>query len=228
MSRLGLVVVIVGLAVQATAARRPYPDSATFLAAWLKAYRAAAPAADDAAGARLARAAFEQTKGKVVYDPAYFKLAYPGGDPPAGRGVCTDVVVRAYRTLGVDLQVAVHEDMARSFDAYPDLWRRGMPDANIDHRRVPNLMVFFARKGAALPLSTRPADYRPGDVVAYDLGGGVTHVGVVSERRSADGERPLLVHNIGAGPKLEDVLFAWTVVGHFRYFGRASISAASR
>lgn len=216
------------LALPASAARRSYPNSAAFLAAWLKTYRAASPAADDAAGAKLAEAALAQTKGHVVYDPAYFKLSYPGGDPPAGRGVCTDVVVRAYRALGVDLQVAVHEDMAAHFDAYPDLWRRGKPDANIDHRRVPNLMVFFARRGAALPLTTRPQDYRPGDVVAYDLGGGVTHVGVVSSRRSGDGARPLLVHNIGEGPKLEDALFSWRVTGHFRYFGSASISAARR
>ncbi|MBI3566103.1 MAG: DUF1287 domain-containing protein [Elusimicrobia bacterium] len=209
------------LALPASAARRSYPNASAFIAAWLKAYRpgSAPPDADAASARRLAEAALAQTRTKVVYDPAYFKLAYPGGDPPADRGVCTDVVVRAYRALGVDLQVAVHEDMAARFDAYPDLWKRGRPDANIDHRRVPNLMVFLARRGAALPLSTRPDDYRAGEVVAYDLGGGVTHVAVVSERRSADGKRPLIVHNIGEGPKLEDALLSWRVIGRFRYYG---------
>jgi uncharacterized protein YijF (DUF1287 family) len=176
---------------------------------------AAAPAAEDAA-ARLARAAEAQTRSPVVYDPAYRRIPYPGGDVPADRGVCTDVVVRAYRSLGLDLQKAVHEDMAAHFALYPKKWGRRTPDANIDHRRVPNLMTFFARRGAALPPSRAPADYAPGDVVAWDLGGGVTHIGVLSERRGKDG-RPLVVHNIGRGPQTEDVLFDWAVIGHYRF-----------
>lgn len=167
--------------------------------------------------ARLSAAALEETKTRVTYDPSYFALAYPGGDPPADRGVCTDVVIRAYRKLGVDLQVKVHEDMRAAFASYPPLWGRRRPDANIDHRRVPNLLVFFLRHGQTLPISQRPADYRAGDVVAWDLGGGVTHVGLVVDKTGSDGARPLIVHNIGAGVALEDRLFEWRVIGHFRY-----------
>ena len=155
----------------------------------------------------------------TVYDPGYVKLKYPGGDVPAGSGVCTDVIVRAYRKAGIDLQVLVHEDMKKDFGVYPKIYGRDKPDANIDHRRVPNLMVFFSRHGAALAILKRAEDYRPGDVVAWDLGGGVTHVGVVVDRKSANGSRFLIVHNIGDGPRLEDVLFDWRVIGHYRYAG---------
>ncbi|MBI4345966.1 MAG: DUF1287 domain-containing protein [Elusimicrobia bacterium] len=189
-----------------------------FISAFLGAY--AVPQPSDAPDPRLARtlsdAALEQTQVPTVYDPAYVKLAFPGGDVAPGRGVCTDVIIRAYRRAGIDLQVEVNRDMKAKFSAYPAIYGRRSPDANIDHRRVPNLMVFFSRHGRMLPLSERPADYLPGDVVAWDLGGGVTHIGLVVDRTGRGG-RPWIVHNIGAGPKLEDVLFDWRLIGHFRY-----------
>jgi uncharacterized protein YijF (DUF1287 family) len=193
---------------------------AGFVARWLKSYRPNAQtssAAESDFERRLSSAAFAQTERRVVYDPSYVKLAYPGGDVPADRGVCTDVVVRAYRALGVDLQVGVHEDMAAHFAEYPPIYGRRAPDPNIDHRRVPNLMVFFGRRGKTLPITQDAKDYRPGDVVAWDLGGGVTHVGLVVDRKDAGGARWLIVHNIGLGPKLEDGLFSWKIIGHFRY-----------
>lgn len=170
-------------------------------------------------GSRLAGAAIERTAHLVVYDPSYAIIPYPGGDIPAGRGVCADVVIRAYRALGIDLQQRVHEDMTANFSAYPAFWGLTRPDANIDHRRVPNLETYFRRRGAALPLSSRPEDYRPGDIVAWNLrgeAGFLPHIGVVTGEKGASGW-PLVVHNIGAGPKLEDVLFAWPMTGHFRY-----------
>lgn len=163
---------------------------------------------------KVVEAAQGQTLERVVYDGRYFKLAYPGGDVPAGIGVCTDVVIRAFRKAGVDLQVAVHEDMSENFSAYPKKWGRRSPDRNIDHRRVPNLMTFFQREGASLPLSKRAEDYAAGDVVTWDLGGGLTHIGIVV---AGDDGRPLIVHNIGRGPRREDVLFSWTITGHYRW-----------
>ncbi|MCX5797644.1 MAG: DUF1287 domain-containing protein [Elusimicrobia bacterium] len=204
----------------AAAPLRAEPSRSRFIADWLRHYAVGAAAATpaDAASVRsLSDAALAQTKVLTTYDPAYVRLAYPGGDVPASRGVCTDVLIRAYRKLGVDLQVDVREDMKAAFPAYPKLWGRREPDSNIDHRRVPNLMVLFSRQGAALPLSKRAADYRPGDIVAWDLGGGVTHIGLVVDRKSQDGARFLIVHNIGPGPLLEDVLFDWKIIGHFRY-----------
>ena len=169
---------------------------------------------------RLVAAAVERTRHEVRYDPTYFVIAYPGGDVPEGVGVCTDEVIRPYRAVGVDLQREVHEDMARNFRLYPKKWGLSRPDTNIDHRRVPNLMVFFARKGASLPVTDRAADYRPGDVVTWDLGGGLTHIGIVVGTPSeADPARFQIVHNIGAGPKMEDVLFGWKITGHYRYEG---------
>jgi uncharacterized protein len=162
--------------------------------------------------------AVEQTGYTRLYDPAYVQLAYPGGDPPPDRGVCSDVVVRAFRRAGVDLQKEVHEDMARNFAAYPKQWHLRAPDANIDHRRVPNLMTYFTRMGKSLAISTKPEDYAPGDVVAWDLGNGLLHVGVVSGTRASDSRDYEIVHNIGAGARLEDVLFSWTIIGHYRYF----------
>ena len=168
---------------------------------------------------RLSDAAIELTHDRVVYDPAYFRIPYPNGDVPAGRGVCTDVVVRAYRRLGIDLQQRVHTDMAAHFSAYPRQWGLRGPDPNIDHRRVPNLMTYFTRCGADLPITDAAADYRAGDLVCWDLGGGILHIGIVVDRRSADGARPLIVHNIGAGQVLEDRLFAFRIIGHYRYAG---------
>lgn len=162
--------------------------------------------------------ALEQTGTTRIYDSAYVRIAYPNGDPPADRGVCSDVIVRAFRKAGIDLKKEIHEDMARSFSAYPSRWHASGPDANIDHRRVPNLMTYFARKGRSLPAGTRAEDYAPGDVVAWDLGGGVLHVGVVSDIPAPGSDHYQIVHNIGAGARLEDVLFSWKLIGHYRYF----------
>lgn len=167
---------------------------------------------------RLADSALALTKQKVSYDPAYFKIAYPNGDVPANKGVCTDVVIRAYRKLGVDLQKEVHVDMKANFNKYPKHWGLKQPDKNIDHRRVPNLMVFFSRHGAEKSISNKPSDYLPGDIVCWNLGGGLTHIGIVSKQRSSDGKRHLIVHNIGAGQVLEDCLFSYRVIGHYRYY----------
>jgi uncharacterized protein YijF (DUF1287 family) len=167
---------------------------------------------------RLADAAIGQVGRTTIYDPAYVTLAYPGGDVPIERGVCTDVVIRAMRALGVDLQVAVHEDMTRAWDAYPHSWGLKRPDPSIDHRRVPNLRVFFARKGKALPVTAKADDYQPGDIVTWELSPGVGHTGIVSSRRSDDGRRFLIVHNIGSGVKTQDVLFAYRITGHYRWF----------
>jgi uncharacterized protein YijF (DUF1287 family) len=170
---------------------------------------------------KLSAAAIERTNHTVRYDPAYVRLAYPGGDVPADTGVCTDEIIRSYRTLEVDLQKEVHEDMVQNFGLYPRKWQwlRSSPDPNIDHRRVPNLMVFFSRKGKSLPVSSRSEDYSPGDLVTWDLGGGVPHIGIVVDHKSAQSGRYMVVHNIGQGPKMEDVLFSWKIIGHYEYFG---------
>jgi len=169
---------------------------------------------------QLATAAIERTHHSVRYDPAYVRIPYPGGDVPTDTGVCTDEVIRSYRAVGVDLQKEVHEDMLQNFAAYPRKWHlsSGHPDANIDHRRVPNLMVFFERHGETLPITSEADDYRPGDLVTWDLGGGVPHIGIVVDRKEASG-RYLIVHNIGQGPRMEDVLFNWKITGHYRYYG---------
>jgi hypothetical protein len=166
---------------------------------------------------KLSDAAISLTKNAVVYDPAYFKIAYPLGDVPAGKGVCTDVVIRAYRKLNIDLQRLVHEDMVLHFNIYPKRWGLKKTDTNIDHRRVPNLMVFFNRFGRSLPRTLVPTDYHTGDIVCWDLGGGITHIGIVIENRSKDGKRHLIVHNIGGGQVMEDCLFNWKIIGHYRY-----------
>lgn len=168
---------------------------------------------------QFAAAALDRTQHAVRYDPAYVRLPYPGGDVPADTGVCTDEVIRAYRAVGIDLQKEVHEDMAANFGAYPRKWGRGEPDPNIDHRRVPNLMVFFSRKGESLPITSRAEDYAPGDLVTWDLGRGLTHIGMVVDRKSVFTRRYMIVHNIGAGPRMEDVLLDWKITGHYRYFG---------
>ena len=157
------------------------------------------------------------TEQKVQYDPSYFSIPYPNGDVPAGKGVCTDVVIRAYRLLGIDLQREVHEDMKAHFNQYPTLWGLTKPDSNIDHRRVPNLMIYFKRNNAALPITKNETDYKPGDIVCWNLGGALTHIGIVSHKKSNDGKRYLLVHNIGAGQVLSDCLFSYKIIGHYRY-----------
>lgn len=173
---------------------------------------------------KFVAAAVERTNHTVRYVPAYVHLSYPGGDVPADTGVCSDEVIRAYRAVGIDLQKEVHEDMVKDWDAYPHKlkWVQRHPDASIDHRRVPNLMVFFSRKGESLPISVKAEDYSPGDIVTWDLGGDVPHVGMVVDRKSSDTGRLVIVHNIGQGPKMEDVLFNWKITGHYRYFGPAS------
>lgn len=170
---------------------------------------------------QLVAAAIERTNHSVRYDPAYVRISYPGGDVPAETGVCTDEVIRSYRAVGIDLQKEVHEDIVANFELYPRQWRwlQVHPDSNIDHRRVPNLMVFFARKGKSLPITARAEDYSPGDMVTWDLGGGVPHIGIVVDRKSPQTGRFMVVHNIGQGPKMEDVLFAWKITGHYEYFG---------
>jgi hypothetical protein len=168
---------------------------------------------------RLVEAALERTQHRVVYDGAYVAIAYPNGDVPARQGVCTDVIIRSYRALDIDLQQAVHEDMTGNFTAYPSkrIWGLSRPDTNIDHRRVPNLQIFFSRKGLSLPVSANSDDYQPGDLVTWLLPGNLPHIGIVTNQRSRDGLRPLIVHNIGGGPKLEDMLFDYPITGHFRY-----------
>lgn len=166
---------------------------------------------------KLADSTLTLTKQKVKYDPTYFKLKYPNGDVPADRGVCTDVVIRAYRKMGVDLQKEVHEDMKANFAKYPKTWGMKSTDANIDHRRVPNLMTFFSRKGIVKSISSNATDYVPGDIVCWNLGGAVTHIGLVVNKKSADGKRYLMVHNIGAGQVLEDCLFSYKIIGHYQY-----------
>jgi uncharacterized protein YijF (DUF1287 family) len=173
---------------------------------------------------RLVAAAIERTHHQVRYEPAYVRIPYPSGDVPADTGVCTDEIIRAYRAVGVDLQKEVHEDMEQNFSAYPRKWhwQLAQPDSNIDHRRVPNLMVFFSRKGETLKVSSDATDYSPGDLVTWDLGSNVPHVGVVVDQKSPQSARFLIVHNIGLGPKMEDVLFHWKITGHYRYFGPAA------
>ncbi len=149
------------------------------------------------------------------YDPAYVSLPYPGGDVEAHSGVCTDVVIRAFRLLGLDLQKAIHEDMRRHFSAYPKHWGLKRPDRNIDHRRVPNQACYFRRRGWALPVTKNPADYAPGDVVTCLIGGSLPHVMIVSDRKGDDGV-PLIIHNIGSGTQEEEGLFDFTITGHFR------------
>jgi uncharacterized protein YijF (DUF1287 family) len=173
----------------------------------------AAPWSVDAT--QLVRAARGQVGVTLGYDPRYRRLDYPGGDVPVETGVCTDVVIRALRTQRIDLQKEVHEDMLAHFAAYPRHWGLTRPDRNIDHRRVPNLMTFFQRRGHALPVSQEATAYRPGDIVTWDLGRNTPHIGVVSDRKSAAGE-PLIIHNIGAGAREEAGLFAYRITGHYR------------
>ena len=166
----------------------------------------------------LTAAALERITHPVRYDGNYRSMAYPGGDVPAGVGVCTDVLIRSYRALGTDLQKVVHEDMQAAFSEYPSRWGLSAPDPNIDHRRVPNLETFFSRHGEVLPITGDPCNYQPGDLVSWMVGT-LPHIGIVVGVPSEDGERFQVVHNIGRGPELEDMLFDYPIVGHFRYYG---------
>ncbi len=166
---------------------------------------------------RLSDAALELTKDKVTYDPRYYSISYPNGDVPADKGVCTDVIVRAYRKLGIDLQQKIHVDMKANFSKYSKKWGMKGTDRNIDHRRVPNQAMYFSRFGTILEISDKGSDYSVGDIVTWDLAGGLTHVGIVTDHMSVDGKRPLIVHNIGRGQVLEDCLFSFKITGHYRY-----------
>jgi uncharacterized protein YijF (DUF1287 family) len=173
--------------------------------------------AQDDFALRLCNAAIELTKQNVVYDPTYYSIDYPNGDIPSGKGVCTDVIIRAYRKLGIDLQKEVHVDMVANFDKYQKIWGLKSTDTNIDHRRVPNLMTFFTRNGKVKIISSKPEDYLPGDIVTWDLGGCIPHIGIVINRKAPDGKRPLIVHNIGNGQEISDCLFEYKITGHFTY-----------
>lgn len=168
---------------------------------------------------KLSDAALLLTKDKVTYDPSYIAIPYPNGDVPKNKGVCTDVVIRAYRKLGIDLQKEVHEDMKANFSKYPNLKKWGLKttDTNIDHRRVPNLEVFFSRKGQILKITKNPTDYKTGELVTWLINDKLPHIGIVTNKKSSDGKRPMIVHNVGAGQVLEDCLFSYKIVGHYKY-----------
>lgn len=168
--------------------------------------------------AKLINSVYEQSKITRSYDPAYVKLPYPNGDVDNSTGVCTDVVIRAFRAQGIDLQQQVHEDMRKAFKNYPKKWGLRSPDSNIDHRRVPNLMTYFERQNRTLEVTDNPDNYQSGDLVVWELPSGQEHIGVVLAERSTDELRPLIGHNVGAGTNVEDVLFAWPIKGHYRYF----------
>ncbi|HMK06552.1 MAG TPA: DUF1287 domain-containing protein [Flavobacterium sp.] len=167
--------------------------------------------------AKLSDAAVSLTKDSVSYEPKYFSIAYPNGDVPSNKGVCTDVVIRAYRKLGIDLQKEVHVDMKQHFSSYPKIWGLQSTDSNIDHRRVPNLQVFFSRYGKSFPVSQKPEEYKTGDLVTWMIAGKLPHIGIVSHLKSADGKRNLIVHNVGNGQVIQDYLFAQPITGHYRY-----------
>ena len=166
----------------------------------------------------LVAAARAQVGVTLIYDPSYQRIAYPMGDVPMERGVCSDVVIRAFRAVGIDLQEELHRDMTRHFAAYPKSWGLTSPDANIDHRRVPNLATWFARRGHVLAVTQDASAYQPGDIVTWILESGRPHIGIVSDRLSDDGARPLVIHNIGWGAREEDALLAYRISGHFRAF----------
>jgi len=163
-------------------------------------------------------AAMGQINVTLRYDPTYTALEYPGGDIDMERGVCTDVIIRALRSVGIDLQKLVHEDMKKHFDKYPKIWGLKKPDPNIDHRRVPNLMTWFTRRGMSLPVTQDEKDYLPGDFVTWKIPGNLDHIGLVADTKVEGTGRYGMVHNIGAGAQLEDVLFGFTITGHYRFF----------
>ena len=163
---------------------------------------------------RIAQAASEQVGVTTIYAPGYSRLQYPGGDIPREQGVCTDIIIRAFRTIGVDLQKEVHEDMAGHFKEYPNFWNMKKPDLNIDHRRVPNLMKFFERRGKALQLDSK---CKPGDIIAWQLAHGLFHIGILSNEIVPGTNRYYMIHNIGAGAQKEDVLYDFKIIGHYRW-----------
>lgn len=166
---------------------------------------------------KLSDAAISITNDTVAYDPSYFNIAYPNGDVPKNKGVCTDVIIRSYRKLGIDLQKEVHEDMAKNFSLYPKIWGLKKTDTNIDHRRVPNLQVFFSRFGKKYVVTENPEHYKTGHIVTWMINNKLPHIGIVTHKRSWDGKRPMIVHNVGRGQVLEDCLFKYTITGHYQY-----------
>ncbi|MEO8515176.1 MAG: DUF1287 domain-containing protein [Flavobacterium sp.] len=170
-------------------------------------------------GEKLSDAAISIVDPNIAYDPSYIAIKYPNGDVPANKGVCTDVIIRAYRKLGIDLQKEVHEDLKANFSLYPNLKKWGLKttDTNIDHRRVPNLETFFTRKGEKLSVSEDPNDYKTGEIVTWMINGDLPHIGIITNKKSLDGKRPMIVHNVGGGQVLEDCLFKYAIVGHFNY-----------
>jgi len=170
----------------------------------------------------LESAAIARTFDSVAYDGSYLRIPYPNGDVPSNIGVCTDVIIRSYRKLGIDLQQRLHEDIKENFSSYPSkrIWGLSKPDTNIDHRRVPNLKTFFSRHGSKLPITSSGKDYKAGELVTWMLPGNLPHIGIVTSKKSKDGKRPLIVHNIGRGPVLEDILFDFKITGHYIYTGK--------
>ncbi len=171
----------------------------------------------DSFSQQLVKAAQERTNHVVKYDGSYYSIKYPMGDVPLTQGVCTDLVVRAYRNLGVDLQQLVHEDMRANFSRYPNRWGLQATDTNIDHRRVPNLQMFFKRHGEELVISESEYEYKPGDLVTWVLPGNLPHIGIVSNQLVDNTNRPKIIHNIGRGPVENDILFKYEITGHYRY-----------
>lgn len=168
---------------------------------------------------KLSNAAISVIDPNIKYDPTYFSIKYPNGDVPKNKGVCTDVVIRAYRKLNIDLQKEVHEDMLKNFALYANVKKWGLhkTDTNIDHRRVPNLEIFFARKGQKLPITLNKNDYKTGELLTWIIGSKCPHIGIITNKKSPDGKRLMIVHNVGNGQVLEDCLFYWKIVGHFKY-----------
>ncbi len=169
---------------------------------------------------KLSNAALSIIDSTIIYDPSYQNIKYPLGDISPKKGVCTDVIIRSYRKLGIDLQQLVHEDMKKNFNLYPKIWGLKKPDSNIDHRRVPNLQIFFERKGKKLSHKINPLEFQPGDIVTWMIGNKLPHIGIVTNKKSLDGKRPLIVHNIGNGQVLEDCLLSYELTGRYQYLGK--------
>ena len=165
----------------------------------------------------------DRTKHKIRYNGSYFAIDYPNGDIPANFGVCTDVIIRSYRGVEIDLQQLIHEDIKNNFSDYPisKHWpRQKSADSNIDHRRVPNLEVFFSKYGESIPISNIKGEFKfqPGDIVTWDLkGSSPWHIGIVINRLSESTNSPMIVHNIGQGPIIDDAIFDFPIRGHYRY-----------
>ena len=166
-------------------------------------------------------AALERTKHNIIYNNNYFNIEYPNGDIPEEFGVCTDVIIRTYRAINIDLQQLIHEDIIEKFNDYPlqNIWNQNTADSNIDHRRVPNLEIFFTKYGVSIPVSNNSSDYKPGDIVTWNLkGSSPWHIGIVTNKVSSVTNNPLIVHNIGRGPVIDDMIFDFPIRGHYRYF----------